>query len=53
MQIISNNTISIQSNINSINSVTSEYNHSVEIFHDSLKKINILINDLVDRIKKE
>lgn len=53
MQIISNSTIGIQSNINNVNSVSSEYNHSIEIFHDSLKKMSLLINDLVDKVKKE
>lgn len=53
MQIISNNSILIRNNINNIDNLTSEYNHSIEIFNESIKKIDLLINDLLKTSKNK
>jgi iron only hydrogenase large subunit-like protein len=53
MQIISNNTLNIQNNIKNVNTVTSQYNESLQTFYDSLRRMNSLINELEEKIKQQ
>ncbi len=52
MQIISNNSIHIKNNISNIDDLTTEYNQTIKIFNNSLNKIDLLINDLLNTSKK-